>query len=91
MMFTCMHMEAECNKTTPVIELCRCHTESVNAVNVTLRYFRIAFEKLANVKIEKTRGISNICNVKKMGERKQKGVRNSRRVMKCGVVGMKKC
>ena len=58
-----MHMEAECNKTTPVIELCRCHTESVNAVNVTLRYFRIAFEKLANVKIESTRGISNMCGV----------------------------
>ena len=59
-------MEAECNKTTPVIELCRCHTESVNAVHVTLRYFRIAFEQLANVKIESIRGISNMCGVGQM-------------------------
>ena len=71
MMYTCMHMEAECNKTTPVIELCRRHTESVNAVNVTLRYFRIAFEKLANVKIESTRGISNICSVEKKEKTQQ--------------------
>ena len=63
MMYTCMHMEAECNKTTPVIESCRCHTESVNAVNVTLRYCRIACKKVANVKIESIRGINNICNV----------------------------
>ena len=62
MMYSCMHMEAECNKITPVIELCRCHTESVNTVNVTLRYFRIAFDKLANEKIESIRGINNICN-----------------------------
>ena len=37
----------------------------MNAVNVTQRYFRIAFEKLANVKIESTRGISNMCGVGK--------------------------
>ena len=56
MTYICMHMEAECNKTTPVIEVCRCLRESVNAVNVTPRYFRIAFEKLANVKIESIEG-----------------------------------
>ena len=83
-MCTCMHMEAECNKTTRVVELCRCHTQSVNAVNVTQRYIRIAFEKLANVKIESTRGISNMCGVEKI-------MGNNRRVMKCGVVWIKKC
>ena len=62
-MYTCMYMEAECNKTTPVIGLCRGHTESVNAVNLTLRCSRIACIKIANVKLERIRGISNICIV----------------------------
>ena len=60
-----MHMEAECDKTTPVIELCRCHTQCVNAVNVAQRYVRIAFEKLVNVEIGRTKGISNMCGFRK--------------------------